>query len=139
MRVSFANKFSVGQGSDGTAVYIGLAKDGCEKTVKRMHKSSITENLGSNQKKILNAPNAVNSNRVIRYWYYDDQSDDEFAHLIFDLHEETLKQYVEVQSHDTLIEKTPFIIRQLLEGTFRFASQTGTNTPQRFETIQHFA
>ena len=116
VRVSFAQNFSVGQGSDGTAVYIGLAKDGCEKAVKRIHKSSITENQGSNEQKILNAPNAVNSKRVVRYWYYDEQSDDEFAYLIFDLHEEALKQYVEVQSHETLIEKAPFIIHQILEG-----------------------
>ena len=116
VRVSFTETFCIGQGSSGTAVYIGLAKDGCEKAVKRVPKC-ITGSLGTNEKKILNTSNAVNSKRVVRYWYYDEKSDqDGYAHLIFDLHEETLEQYVEVQSHETLTEKAPFIIRQILEG-----------------------
>ena len=107
--------FLVGRGSDGTCVYIGLSKDGCEKAVKRLLKGTCAH-LGSHEKKILNTLNALDSKHVVKYWFYDDESDDNFAFLIIDLCEETLKKYVEEQTEEDLKRNAPDIIRQILEG-----------------------
>ena len=116
VRACFENEFLIGYGADGTRVYIGLAEDGYEKAVKRIIKSGNPRKLAETEKKILNCPNIVNSKRVVNYWYYDEQSDNNFAFLILDLHEETLKDYVKAQSQEILTTNAPVIIRQILEG-----------------------
>ena len=36
VRVHCSQEFCIGFGADGTRVYVGLGKDGCEKAVKRL-------------------------------------------------------------------------------------------------------
>ena len=115
VRVCCTKDFLIGKGCDGTRVYIGLSKDGCEKAVKRLPKDACAH-LGSREKVILNTSNALDSKHVVKYWFYDDESDDNFAFLIMDLCEETLNKYVEEQTEEDLKRNAPDIIRQILEG-----------------------
>ena len=113
--VCFKEKFCIGKGAGGTCVYIGLAEDGREKAVKRILKSTSKE-LGENEKEILNTSNAVNSKHVVNYSYYDEKSNDDFAYLILDLHEETLQDYVDRESQEILTANAPVIMHQILQG-----------------------
>ena len=107
VKVCFKEEFSI-----GTEVYIGLAKDGCEKAVKRFLKST-SKTLAENEKKILNA---VNSEHVVNYWHCDDQSSKTFTYLFLDLHEETLNDYVERESQKSLADNAPVITQHILKG-----------------------
>ena len=113
--VCFEDEFFIGKGADGTCVYIGLAEDGREKAVKRILKSTSKE-LGENEKEILNTSNAVNSKHVVNYWFYDEESNDNFTYLILDLHEETLQDYVDRESQEILTANAPVIMQQILLG-----------------------
>ena len=115
VRVCFEEEFMIGRGADGTSVYIGLSEDGYERAVKRLLKN-ISRELGLQEKNILNTLNVVDSKCIVRYWFYDDESDPVFAYLILDLCEETLEQYVKDQSQETLTKNAPVVIRQLLEA-----------------------
>ena len=116
VRVCFEPEFRVGKGSGVTGVYIALAKDGYERAVKRMSKEENEENFGSNEKKILNTRNAVNSKHVVNYRYYDEESNEHYAYLVLDLHEETLKDHVKRESQEILTASAPVITKQILEG-----------------------
>ena len=113
--VCFKEKFCIDKGADGTCVYIGLGKDGREKAVKRIVKAT-SKTLGQNEKDILNTSNAVNSKHVVNYSYYDEKSNDDFAYLILDLHEETLQDYVDRESQEILTANAPVIMQQILLG-----------------------
>ena len=115
VRVCFEPEFVIGEGSDGTRVYIGLSEDGYERAVKRLLQN-IGEELGLQEKDILNTLNAVDSKCIVRYWFYDEESNPAFAYLILDLCEETLEQYVNDQSQEKLTENAPVIICQILEA-----------------------
>ena len=116
VRVCFDDEFLIGYGAGGTCIYIGLTEDGYEKAVKRIIKSGNLKKLAETEKMILNTPNTVNSKHVINYWFYDVQSDSNFAFLVLDLHEETLSDYVKAQSQEILTTNAPVITRQILEG-----------------------
>ena len=119
VRVCFSKEFLVGKGSNLTKVYIGISKDGYERAVKRLPRDDCAH-LAEQEKKILNEPNAIASNNVVRYRFLDDESDHDWVYLIMDLCEETLKEYVERshtqnQSEDwTKIARD--IIQQVLKG-----------------------
>ena len=115
VRVCFSNEFLVGRGSDATRVYVGLSRDGYERAVKRLPRDDCAC-LAEQEKKILNEPNAIQSNYVVRYRYLDDKSDKDWAFLIMDLCEETLKQYVERSSLEGWTEIARDIIHQVLKG-----------------------
>jgi hypothetical protein len=55
-----SEEFCIGRGGDGTRVYIGLGKDGCEKAVKRLHKDECGS-LAKQEKQILNESNMSRS------------------------------------------------------------------------------
>ena len=110
MNVCFQDEFRI-----GGEVYIGLAEDGREKAVKRILKST-SENLAENEKEMLNTPNAVYSEHVVNYWFFDDQSNKDFAYLYFDLHEETLADYVKRESQEILTANAPKITQHILKG-----------------------
>ena len=115
VRVCFSNEFLVGRGSDATRVYVGLSKDGYERAVKRLPRDDCAC-LAEQEKKILNEPNAIQSNYVVRYRYLDDKSDKDWVFLIMDLCEETLNQYVERSSLEGWTEIAGDIVRQVLNG-----------------------
>jgi serine/threonine protein kinase len=112
VRFSCLEEFCIGHGSDGTSVYIGLGKDGCEKAVKCLLKNRCAI-LAKHEKEILNE---TTSNHTVKYWFFDDQSNTLFAYLILDLYEESLEEYVERNDPEHLIKYAPDIIRQILEG-----------------------
>lgn len=114
VRVCCSTDFLIAPGSDGTRVYIGLAKDGCEKAVKRLPRDICT-GLAEQEKEILLK---VKSTNVVRYWFLsDDKSERDYLYLILDLGEETLENYVLRQkSTDDLAKMAPDIIKQVLKG-----------------------
>lgn len=112
VRVCFETKFCIGRGADGTRVFIGLGKDGCEKAVKRLLKDSCAH-LAEQEKNILLN---VKSNSVVKYWFLAEY-DKEHLYLILDLCEETLEDFVKRRkSTDDLEKIAPAIIRQILQG-----------------------
>ena len=111
--VCFEPEFCIDTGS--SSVYIGLAKDGYERAVKCVQKNRIND-LPTNEKEILNTPNAANSERVVNYRYCDVESNKFTAFLVLDLHEETLVDYVERESQERLTANAPVIIEQILKG-----------------------
>ena len=114
VRVCCSKEFLIGRGADGTRVYIGLGKDGCEKAVKRFHRDVCT-GLAEQEKEILVK---IKSNNVVKYWFLSDENyNKEYLFLILDLCEETLEDFVNQQnSTDNLAKIAPVIIRQVLEG-----------------------
>ncbi|XP_046844642.1 uncharacterized protein LOC124438520 [Xenia sp. Carnegie-2017] len=116
VRVIFSDEFCIGKGSDGTRVYVGLAKDGCKKAVKRIRRDCIK--IGENGKKILNEGNAKNSQYAVNYFYYEENLKTEYVYLILDLCEESLKEYVESDSNslDCLQKSLPDILKHILKG-----------------------
>ena len=115
VRVCFSNEFLVGRGSDATRVYVGLGRDGYERAVKRLPRDD-SACLAEQEKKILNEPNAVQSKYVVKYRYFDDESDKDWAFLIMDLYEETLNEYVERSSWENWTKNARNIIQQVLKG-----------------------
>ena len=115
VRVCFSIEFLIGRGSDATRVYVGLSKDGYERAVKRLPRDDCAC-LAEQEKNILNEPNAIASNHVVRYRFLDDESDHDWVFLIMDLCEETLKEYVERSSCEELSKTAKDIIQQVLKG-----------------------
>ena len=115
VRVCFSNEFLVGRESGATKVYVGLSRDGYERAVKRLPRDDCAS-LAEQEKKILNQPNAMQSKYVVKYWYLDDESDNDWVFLITDLWEETLNQYVERSCWEGWTEIARDIIRQVLKG-----------------------
>ena len=114
VRFCCSKEFLIGTGSNATSVYVGLCKDGCERAVKCLLKDRCT-NLAEQEKKILNEPNAMKSNHVVRYRFLD-KSDDSWLFLITDLCEETLEDYVKSSSLDDWSKIAQKIIKQVLTG-----------------------
>ena len=114
VRVCCSADFLIAPGADGTRVYVGLGKDGCEKAVKRLPRDICTS-LAEHEKKILLK---VKSTNVVKYWFLSDSKyDKEYLFLILDLCEETLEDFVNRQkSTEVIREIAPDIIRQVLEG-----------------------
>ena len=115
VNVCFSNKFLIGRGSDATRVYVGLSNYGYERAVKRVPRDDCAC-LAEQEKKILNEPNAITSNHVVRYWSLDDESDNDWVFLIMDLCEETLREYVERSSFEECQKIARDIIQQILKG-----------------------
>ena len=115
VRVCFSNEFLIGRASDAAQVYVGLSKDGYERAVKRLPRDDCAC-LAEQEKKILNEPNAITSNQVVRYRFLDDESDHDWAFLIMDLCEKTLKEYVERSSCEELSKTAQDVIQQVLKG-----------------------
>ena len=115
VRVCFSYEFLVGRGSYGTRVYVGLSRDGYERAVKRLPRDDCAC-LAVQEKKVLNEHNAIQSNYVVRYRYFDDKSDRDWVYLIMDLCEETLNQYVKRSSLEGWTEIARDIIQQVLKG-----------------------
>ena len=115
-RVCFDDKFSIGQGSDGTKVYVGLSDDGYEVAVKCMNLEKCRQ-MGDNEKQILNCPNVRQEKHIVNYRFYQ-PVDSTKAYLVLDLHEESLRDYVhnEGRSVEQLRKECPDIIRQILYG-----------------------
>ena len=114
VRVCCSSKFCVGFGADGTRVYVGLGKDGCEKAVKRLPRDICTD-IAEKEKEILLK---LKSSNVVKYWFLSDEHrDGEYLFLILDLCEETLEDFVKNCTKE-MAKIAPAIIRQVLEGIF---------------------
>ncbi|KAL6477059.1 hypothetical protein MHYP_G00155580 [Metynnis hypsauchen] len=85
--LSMKGKFSIGQGADGTQVYIGMKADGTEVAIKRMIKAN-TEEL-KNEMSLLRD---LESSYIVRY--VDFEEDGEFNYLAVQLCESNLEEYI---------------------------------------------
>ena len=115
VRVCCLPQFLIGEGSRGTLLYVGLANDGYERAVKRLQKTDSSASLAEQEQRILNQPNAIRSNHVVKYWSSDDKGK-EYAFVILSLCEETLANYVKNTNLDDLVKNAPKIISHILKG-----------------------
>ena len=114
--VCFKEEFVIGRGSCGTEVYICLGSDGIERAIKCLPKS-LCQKLLKNERDILNSQNAVESPRVVNYWFSDhNTSSRDFGYLILDLHEQNLEEYVQEKGEEISECYVRKMIRQVLEG-----------------------
>ena len=116
-RVCFDDKFSIGEGSDGTKVYVGLSDDGFEVAIKCMDLEKCQQ-MGDNEKRILNCPNVRKEAHIVNYRFFHQPDGSKTAYLVLDLHEESLRDYVlnEGRSIGQLQNEGPSIICQILYG-----------------------
>ncbi len=112
--VCFHEKFLIGSGSYGTEVYVCLGSDGIERAIKRLPKSLCK--LLENERNILTSPNAVESKRVVNYYFYDDKSSPEFGYLILNLYEQNLEELVKKEGETITESRARKMIRQVLKG-----------------------
>ena len=114
--VCLDDNFCIGHGGYGTKVYVGLSDDGYEVAIKRLNLEECQQ-IGDNEKNILNCPNVRKEKHIINYRFYQ-PIDSTKACLVLDLHEESLSDYVNCEDRpvEQLLEEGPDIIRQILYG-----------------------
>jgi serine/threonine protein kinase len=112
--VCFKEEFSIGSGSYGTEVYVCLGSDGIERAIKRLPK--VLCNLLKNERDILTSSNAVESPRVVNYWFYDDTSSPDFGYLILNLYEQNLEEFVKEKGETITESRARDMIFQVLDG-----------------------
>ena len=110
-------EFVIGRGSDGTTVYIGLSDDGIEVAVKSLLLDRCNQ-MGSNEKEILNSPMVRKEQHIVNYRFYTEEDDSLHAYLVLDLCEENLQDYVlsEEHSKELLQSSGQAFSRQILNG-----------------------
>ena len=115
-RVCFDEKFNISKGTQETKVYVGLSDDGYEVAIKCINPQKCGK-MGDNEKRVLNCPGVRGEKHIVNYRFYQ-EVDPSKAHLVLDLHEENLKDYVknEERTIEQLKEDGPHIIRQILSG-----------------------
>ncbi|CAB4043146.1 serine threonine- kinase endoribonuclease IRE1-like [Paramuricea clavata] len=113
--VCFKNEFAIGSGSYGTEVYICLGFDGIERAIKRLPKQ-MCEKFLKNERDILNSRNAVESPRIVNYFFYDDTSNPDFGYLILNLYEQNLEEFIKEKGERMTESDDRNMIRQVLEG-----------------------
>ena len=113
--VCFQDEFLIGRGSYGTQVYICLGFDGMERAIKRLPKD-LCQKFLKNERDILSSPNAVDSPRIVNYWFYDDTTSPDFGYLILDLYEQNLEEYLKAERKTMTETSARRMIRQILEG-----------------------
>ena len=105
--------FSLGKGSEGTHVYVGIMDDGSLVAVKRMLTACCKE-LAENENEILSLVETGRSPFIVNYRSF--LKDTTFVYLIVDLCEETLKEHVESRSIQYLKEHGRGMIKQIFSG-----------------------
>ena len=103
----------LGRGSMGTFVYVGIMDDGREAAVKRMLLQA-SQDSAENETEISSLIKTKGSPFILSY--HDVFQDNTFMYLISDLCEETLKEHVESQSIEHMMENGPRMIKQILCG-----------------------
>ena len=113
--VCFQKQFLIGTGSYGREVYICLGSDGIERAIKRLPKLQC-KRLLKNEQDILTSRNAVNSSRIVNYWFYDETSNADFCYLILNLYEQNLEDCIKEKGEEITKANAQKMIRQVLEG-----------------------
>ncbi len=111
----FQKQFLIGSGSYGTEVYICLGSDGIERAIKRLPKL-MCQNFLKSERDILTSQNAVESPRVVNYYFYDDTSHADFGYLILSLREQNLEEYIKEKGAAITESHARKMIHQVLEG-----------------------
>ncbi len=110
---STLQSFSLGKGSNGTSVYVGIMEDDNEVAVKRMLIQAC-EKSAQNEIEILSRPDTQKSPFIVSYRYFF--RDDNFIHLIVDLCEEALGEHVLTQTAEYLRKHGPRMVKEILTG-----------------------
>ena len=108
-----SSDFSLGKGSEGTHVYVGIMEDGSPVAVKTMLISSCKE-LAENENDILNLIETERSPFIVQYRKF--LKGPLFMYLILDLCEESLTEHVTSRPIKYLKEYGPEMIKQILSG-----------------------
>ncbi|XP_028413865.1 probable cell cycle serine/threonine-protein kinase CDC5 homolog [Dendronephthya gigantea] len=128
--------FSLGSGSMGTCVYLGVMEDGSEVAIKAMI-LQVSEEIAENERNILSLIQTKNSQFVVNYRHFF--RDKTFMYLVIDLCEETLKDHVRSQSPDDLRKHARRMIKEILSGleflhNKEFCTET-LNRPTSWSTL----
>ena len=115
VRVIFSDEFCIGEGSDGTRVYLGLSKDGYGKAVKRILQYNFID-FAKKEMKIFNKIKKKKSNYLVNYSYFKKDTETEWVYLILDLCEESLEDFVHSSTLENLQNSLPKILRHILTG-----------------------
>ena len=110
---STEKNLTLGRGSMGTLVYVGILDDGREVAVKRMLLQACKD-LAESEREISSLLNTKGSPFILNYHHVF--QDHAFLYLISDLCEETLEEYVQSQTIEHLEENGPRMIKQILSG-----------------------
>ena len=110
---SAKNNLSLGSGSNGTFVYVGIMEDGSEVAVKRLLLQAC-EGSAENEKDISSIIKTTGSPFILSFHYVF--KDETFMYLISDLCEETLNEHVQSQTDEHMREYGPRMIKQILIG-----------------------
>jgi serine/threonine-protein kinase/endoribonuclease IRE1 len=113
-QVCFEDDFRIGEGSNGTEVFLGLSTDGLEAAIKRLPMKFENNKFAENEKALLNSPKLVESPHVLNYRFYFQNK--QYAYIVTDLQEENLKQFVHSKKVDKLQNEGPTILREILSG-----------------------
>ena len=106
--------FSLGVGSDRTAVFLGVMEDGTEVAIKRTLKGDCEATAKNERKTLKSLVDKDKSPFVVNY--RDFVEDDIFMYLIVDLCEETLHEHVRSHTIEHLREHGPRMIKEILCG-----------------------
>ena len=113
--ICFDSDFLIGSGSCGTEVYICLGSDGIERAIKRLPKN-LCQKFLENERDILTSPNAVESPRIVNYWFYDEKTSPDFGYLILNLYEQNLEEFINEEGRAMTEARSRKMIYQVLEG-----------------------
>ncbi|XP_028415832.1 probable serine/threonine-protein kinase ireA [Dendronephthya gigantea] len=112
-RFSAQKSFTLGCGSSGTFVYVGILQDGSEVAIKRMLIQAC-EDTAENERDILSLINTKKSPFIVSYRHF--LMDNTFMYLILDLCEKTLDKYVCSLSTDHLQRHGRKMIKDIFAG-----------------------
>ena len=111
-QVCFENCFCIGYGNNETEVFLGLGTDGLEVAVKRLKLKFCT--FAENEKRIMNLQRLVENPNVLNYRFHFQNK--QYAYIVTDLQEESLKQFVHSNEVDKLQNEGPTILKEILLG-----------------------
>jgi serine/threonine protein kinase len=120
--VCFEDELLIGRGSYSTAVHICLGSDGIERAIKRLPRY-LCKTFLKNERDMLTSPNAVNSPRIVNYWFYDETTSNDFGYLILNLYERNLADYIKEEGTKLTESCARRMIHQVLEGLLALHSR----------------
>ena len=115
LRVCVKEEFLIDRGGQSNGVYVALTEDGSERAVKLFLKATQGQ-AAEQEKKLCQKCKTKNLTNAVRYFFFDDASHCNFAFLVMELCEETLKDFVNRISRENLAKLAPDIIQQILRG-----------------------
>ncbi len=103
-------------------MHICLGSDGIERAIKRLPRY-LCKTFLKNERDMLTSPNAVNSPRIVNYWFYDETTSNDFGYLILNLYERNLADYIKEEGTKLTESCARRMIHRVLEGLLALHSR----------------